>query len=217
MAKKREISDLTPEKLTELEGDWRAGVMSIRVIAAKYGLETSTLRSYAQRVGWEGGDLRASIDQATTASLMSRAVGNQSGNATETVKKYGEFVANVVEEQRTEIGRARRLAGKYLAELEAFDVDAAVNESVSLVAQLISADNPDLAKALEQGRRELDRVDRLKLLGHRVAITRELSIATKNFVELERQAFGLDKPQGATAGYDEYLDEVLDEKNRDKE
>lgn len=221
MSKKtREIGSLPAEALKELEGDWRAGLMSLQVLALKYRVDAAEIRAFAKRAGWDGGDLGSAIQNASTAALVQRAVNGSfndglTPDARETVRMYGQIVAGFVELQRSQIGRARAYAAKLMAELEALmgpDIDL---DRISTMANAMEAQDPEFAKLLRgDGKRKslLPMNEQLNLLAKKADILRTLSQSMKNFVEMERVAWGLDKPGGGSAGYDEFLDELHGEK-----
>ena len=129
MARKK-LHDLPPEKATELLADWRAGLLPVKTIAVKYGVDVAELRAHAALQGWEQGDLRHAIDQEAMRAVVERAVSDDDRarfpdapaaklvDSAETVRRYGQIVATVNEEQRQDIARARRHAARIMTELD---------------------------------------------------------------------------------------------------
>lgn len=218
----RKIDSLTPEALRELEGDWRAGLLSIRVIAAKYRVAPEHLSAYARKVGWDKGDLGVAINKAATSALVQRAVGDTlpadglAPDTRETVRQYGQIVAQVIESQRSDVGSARNYCTKLRRELEELTGPEIDEAAVNTLADLIADQNPELAKMLRPGKKSLLPLkEQLMFLALKADILKTLAIATEKFITLERQAWGLDRPGGgATAGYDEFLDEIHGEQDQ---
>lgn len=211
----RSISALSPEALKELEGDWRAGLLSIRVLAAKFRLDPDHLREHARKAGWDKGDLGVAINKAATSALVQRAVGDSlpdglAPDTQETVRQYGQIVAAVIESQRADVGGARAHAARLRKELDELSGPELDEGAINALADLIADSNPDLAKALRPTKKSLlPMKEQLAMLALRADILRSLAISMEKFVNLERQAWGLDrKDGGATAGYDEFLDEL---------
>jgi hypothetical protein len=217
---KRKIEDLTPEQLKELEGDWRAGLLSLGVLAAKFRVEPKELLAFARRSRWDGrGDLSAAIQGAATSALMQRAVGQLTGDglqpdAQETVARYGQIVATVVEEHKADISRARRRVRKYIEELEALDGPDIDEDAISGLIVAIQDQNPELAKLLKRPKKSLlPIVHQIALLDAKAEVVRKLVASEKALIELQRQAWGLDKGEGKGLTYDDYLAELHGETN----
>jgi hypothetical protein len=211
---KRKIEDLTPQALKELEGEWRAGLLSLKVLALKYRLDPDELRAFARSTGWDRGDLGSAIQGAATSALVQRAVGAVTGDglqpdARETVAKYGQIVASVVEGQREDIARARRRVRKYIEELEELDGPDIDESAISGLIDAIKDQNPELAALLSKKPKKLLPQDlHLVRLDRKAAILRNIVGSEKALIELQRQAWGLDKQGEKGLTYDDFLAEL---------
>lgn len=168
-----------------IEQLYRAGVLSVREIAASCGVSHTAIQKKAKALGWER-DLRAKIT-AKAESLVAKAeVATQV--ATETletergiVDANAKVIADIRIAHRTDIGRSRRLANKLLEELEAItDENGTLRE---LIDQLRDDEGP--ASLLEAAQK-------MASLPGRSKIIKELSETLKNLILLERQAYSLD-------------------------
>ena len=106
-----------------IENEYRAGLLSIREIAATQGVTDTAIRKRARRDGWER-DLEPKIKAKADALVRTAEVRTQvrTDNALserELVEANAEVIANVRLAHRKDIGRARSLAMNLLAELEA--------------------------------------------------------------------------------------------------
>jgi hypothetical protein len=168
-----------------IEQLYRAGVLSVREIAASCGVSHTAIQKKAKALGWER-DLRAKIT-AKAESLVAKAeVATQvATDAVETergiVDANAKVIADIRIAHRTDIGRSRRLANKLLEELEAItDENGTLRE---LIDQLRDEEGP--ASLLEAAQK-------MASLPGRSKIIKELSETLKNLILLERQAYSLD-------------------------
>lgn len=176
-----------------IERDYRAGLLSVREIAAVYGVSHVAIGKRAKRDDWSR-DLAAKINAKAEALVTTREVTNEVTMETkrterEIIEANAEVIANIRLSHRRDISRSRNVAMKLLGELEA------------------STDNIELFEKLgEMMRHEDDKgQDRLNDLYHKVVsmagrtkTMKDLADSLKTLVGLERQAYGLDievKPQ----------------------
>lgn len=176
-----------------IERDYRAGLLSVREIAAVYGVSHVAIGKRAKRDDWSR-DLAAKINAKAEALVTTREVTKEVTMETkrterEIIEANAEVIANIRLSHRRDISRSRNVAMKLLGELEA------------------STDNIELFEKLgEMMRQEDDKgQDRLNDLYHKVVsmagrtkTMKDLADSLKTLVGLERQAYGLDvetKPQ----------------------
>lgn len=188
-----------------IERDYRAGLLSIREVAARHGCTHTAINKRAKAEGWER-DLKAKIKAKAEALVSKREVSSEvSSRAAETerqiVEANAEAIVSVRMAHRGDIRRSRSLANKLLAELE----------------QL--TDHRELAEAFGEIMRNPDGFgnDRLNDLYHKIIalpnrtkIMRELAETLKVLIALERQAYSLDE-QEHEEPYEERLRRVLGE------
>lgn len=168
-----------------IEQLYRAGLLSVREIAATCGVSHTAIQKKAKACSWER-DLKAKI-KAKADSLVAKAeVATQvATEQLETergiVDANAKVIADIRMAHRTDIGRSRRLANKLLAELEAMtDENGTLRE---LINQLADADGPSALLEVAQ---------KVAGLPGRSKVMKEISETLKTLITLERQAYDLD-------------------------
>lgn len=117
---------LEPKARTDwerVEADYRAGLLSVREIAAAQGITHAAIQKRAKRDGWTR-DLSAKIKAKADALVATSEVATQVATekaATERtiVEANAQVIAGIRMAHRTDIARSRRLAMSLLMELEA--------------------------------------------------------------------------------------------------
>ncbi|HEO9917524.1 TPA: putative DNA-binding transcriptional regulator [Enterobacter asburiae] len=170
-----------------IESAYRAGVLSVRELAGKYGISHQAISKRAKKDGWER-DLKAKVQAKADALVAKREVARQVATEStiserQLIEATAEVIATVRMEHRSDIRRARTLTNSLLEELESecSDVDA-----LNQLGELL--------------RREDDKgMDKLNDLYHkiislpgRVKAMKDLADSLKNLIALERQAYSLD-------------------------
>lgn len=185
------MTDKQPVDWERIEQLYRAGLLSVREIAATCGVSHTAINKRAKAGNWDR-DLKAKI-QAKADSLVSKAEVSKEVStqalATERgiVEANAQVIANIRIAHRTDIGRSRRLANKLLDELEGL------------------TDNRDLFDRLGELLRDEDDKGQDKRndlymkvidLPARTKTMKELAETLKNLIALERQAYdvGAEKP-----------------------
>lgn len=180
-----------------VERDYRAGLLSVREIAATFKISHTAIQKRAKSQGWER-DLKAKIAAKADALVAKAEVAKEVATkalATEKgiVDANAQAIATVRMAHRTDIGRSRKIANKMLEELEAMtDENGTLRE---IIAQL--KDGDDVPGAM------LELAQKMAGLPNRSKIMKELSETLKTLIGLERQAYNLesetgDNPGGAT-------------------
>ena len=171
-----------------IESAYRAGVLSVRELAGKYGISHQAISKRAKKDGWER-DLKAKVQAKADALVAKREVARQVATEStiserQLIEATAEVIATVRMEHRGDIRRARTLANALFDELEAECADV---EALRTLGQMMLC--PD-----ENGR------DRLNELYHaiismpeRVKSMKALSETLKNLIGLERQAYSMDE------------------------
>lgn len=174
-----------------IEQLYRAGLLSVREIAAACGVSHTAINKRAKSNGWDR-DLKARI-QAKADALVSKAeVSTQvSKEQLETergiVDANAQVIANIRIAHRTDIGRYRRLANRLLEELEG------ITEERGTIRELID----QLKDSEESDGALLDLAQKLSSLPNRTKVMKELGETLKNLIALERQAYDLGvRPEG---------------------
>ena len=173
--------------------DYRSGLMSLRELAAKYGITHGAVNKRAKRDGWVR-DL-APMVQARAKELVSRATVSMVSNPVSgevyreptveeeaKVMTEAQVVAEVVLSERKDIRKSRELGVKLFGELEAMTDE---RELFARLGELMHS--PD-----DKGKDRLNEIY-LKVISMpgRVGAYKQLTDAIKTMVGLERQSYGL--------------------------
>lgn len=174
-----------------IETAYRAGVMSLREIAAQHGISEGAIRKRAKRDDWSR-DLAAKVKERSDDLVRKAEVRKQVRTETALservlIEATAEVVAAVRMEHRGDIRRAREITNALFDELgaECADVD-----SLRKLGELMLS--PD-----ENGRDKLNEIyHSIISMPERVKAVKALSEALKNLIGLERQAYDIDGPEG---------------------
>jgi hypothetical protein len=175
------MTDKQPTDWERIEQLYRAGVLSVREIAAACSVSHTAINKRAKAGAWER-DLKAKIqakaDSLVSKSEVSKQVSTES-LATERgiVEANAQVIAGIRIGHRTDIGRYRRLANKLLDELEGVTDNRELFEELGEI--LHNPDDPRLSDAYH------------KVIGlpSRTKTLKELGETLKNLIALERQAY----------------------------
>lgn len=204
----------TPTDWELIEKKFRAGMLSLREIAAEGGVTEGAIRKRAKKDGWTR-NLAEKIKQRAEEKVRKAAVripSTQLTSATEkqVVEENAELQYRVRMEHRQDIGRTRKLFQTLLSEVEA----ASTIEGQGLIAQLFELlnDEPD-ADSAEGDRRRYDamrkKLDLVLSTSGRIDSAKKLTEMLEKLVKMEREAFGIqaEGEQGKT-GIDDLLAKI---------
>jgi hypothetical protein len=181
---------MTEEKVIDwaaIEKDYRAGLKSLRSIAAKNLVTEGAIRKRAKRDGWErdlAERIKARADELVRKATVRTVVRTESAVSERVlVEVNAQVQTDIVLAHRTDIQRSRKLAMTLMRELE-WQTD-----QIELLEQFatIMAD-PD--EKGQDRRNELYR--KIISLPSRASSMKTMADALKTLIGLERQAFGLD-------------------------
>ncbi|OPA84289.1 hypothetical protein BFW86_24405 [Pseudomonas fluorescens] len=178
------MTDKQPTDWERIEQLYRAGVLSVREIAASCGVSHTAINKRAKANSWDR-DLKAKI-QAKADSLVSKAeVSTQVSTealATERgiVEANAQVIAGIRIAHRTDIGRSRRLANKLLDELEGLTDNRDLFDRLGEL--LRDEDDKGQDKRNDLYMKVIDLPTRTKTM-------KELAETLKNLIALERQAY----------------------------
>ena len=173
-----------------VELHYRAGIRSLKDIGAEFGVSDAGIIKRAKRDDWER-DLRAKIqakaEAKVSASLVSAEVSARTKVAErQIVDANAQAVADVRLAHRRDINRARRLTNALLDELEKqTDPDTLVLLD-ELGELLRNPDDKGLDKINDLYRKVIELPERSKTM-------KVLAESLQKLVDMERQAFGMDK------------------------
>lgn len=194
-----------------IERAYRAGVLSVREIAAANEVSHTAINKRAKRDGWDR-DLKAKIKAKADALVSKREVSTevsskQAETEREIIELNAEVIANIRMAHRGDISRSRRLTNKLLDELESLtDEQGTIKE---LIDQLKDGDHED-GEAMAD---VLALAKKMSALPARTKTMKELAETLKTLVALERQAYDLDVKQGGSE--EDTLSKLMDELSKD--
>lgn len=191
----RKTKRATPD-WERIELDYRAGVKTLRQIAAEHGISHAAINKRAKKEGWER-DLKAKIqakaDALVTKATVTKVVSTETTvSERETIEANAHAVAEVRLAHRRDIQRSRRIVMSLLEELD----QQAGGEQVELLQRLgeIMRDSGD-----EAAQKMHAAYERIISLPQRAKTMRDLGDSLRILISLERQAFGLDDKDQAPA------------------
>lgn len=182
------------EKITpdweRIEHLYRAGLLSVREIAASCGVSHTAIQKKAKAGSWER-DLQAKIAAKADALVAKAEVAKEVAMetlATERgiVEANAQVIANIRMGHRTDIARYRRLANKLLDELEGLTDNRELFDELGEL--LLNPDDNGMDKPNDLYRKVIDLPTRTKTL-------KELGETLKNLIALERQAYDVGTEQ----------------------
>ncbi|MCK1783455.1 helix-turn-helix domain-containing protein [Pseudomonas sp. TNT11] len=196
------MTDKQPTDWERIEQLYRAGVLSVREIAATCGVSHTAINKRAKAGGWDR-NLKAKIHAKADALVSKAEVSTKVSTetlATERgiVEANAQVIADIRLAHRTDIGRGRRLANKLLDELEGLTDNRDLFEQLGEL--LRSEDDNGQDKRNDLYMKVIDLPARTKTM-------KELGETLKNLITLERQAYDLgsdgaspsDAPSSATS------------------
>jgi len=181
-----------------IEGDFRAGVLSLREIAALHpGTNHVAITRRAKKEGWVR-DLNAKIkaraeELVTRAAVTADVTEQQKATERQVIEANAERIAQVRGEHRGDIQRLRTLALGLLSELEGQSADPVLLEELGEM----------LRKPDEKGVDKLnDLYQKIISTPSRIDSAKKLAETLKAAIGLEREAYGLDdkKPVSSSPG-----------------
>lgn len=195
-----------------IEAEYRAGVLSLREIAAKHdGSNHVAIARRAKKEGWTR-DLSARIQAKAEALVTEQTVtagvtASKAVTAKQIVEENAQAIANVRLAHRRDINRSRTLAMSLLQELE----DQTGNQDLlEGLRELMAPPEGDDSKASEAAyNKRLEMFDKVVSLSSRTDTMKKLSETLKNLIALEREAYGLktgdsEPGEAAPAGLDHF-------------
>ena len=179
-----------------IELDYRAGVKTLRQIAEENGISHTLVNRRAKKEGWSrdlSAKIKARADELVSKSSVSSAVTVETKIAErKVIEANAQAVADVRLAHRKDIHRARRLTNALLDELER-QTDP---ETVALLSEFGALmRTPD-----DKGADKLnDLYHAIISLPERSKTLKVLTESLQKLVDMERQAFGMDKDQPKSA------------------
>lgn len=204
--------------MTTKQPDWeaigrayRAGVLSVREIAASCGVSHTAIQKRAKANGWER-DLKAKIKAKADSLVAKREVATQVASKSveterEIIEVNAEVIANIRMAHRGDISRCRSLTNKLLDELESLTDEQGTIKS--LIKQFKEGEYEDGEAMADM----LALANKIGALPSRTKTMKELAETLKTLVALERQAYDLDTKSGGNDA--DELSKMMDELSKD--
>jgi hypothetical protein len=176
-----------------IEADYRAGLLSVREIAASQRISHTAIQKRAKAEGWErdlGAKIKAKAEALVAKREVAKSVATEAA-ATERiiVEANAEVIAGVRMAHRTDIARARRLAMSLLDELE---VETCSLDLFTELGELLrSEDDKGQDKRNDVYRKVISSAGRIDGM-------KKLAETLKVLIGLEREAYGIaenERPQ----------------------
>ena len=173
----------------KIELDYRAGVKSLREIAAEHDISDGAIRKRAKRDDWSR-DLSAKINAKAEDLVRKELVRSEVRTQTaisekETIDANAHQQAAVRLSQRKDIQRSRSIAMQLFDELE-HQVGVVNVELLEDLGELMRSED-------DKGQDKLNDIyHKIISLPGRVKSMKDLSDTLRTLIALERQAFGLD-------------------------
>lgn len=172
-----------------IELDYRAGIKTLRQIAAKQGISEGAIRKRAKREDWTrdlSGRIQDKAEQLVRKQAVRKEVRKQSAVSERVlVEANAQAVADVRLAHRHDIHRARRLTNALLDELEHQTDPATLALLSDLGELLIEPDERGVDKLNDLYRAIISLPERSKTL-------KVLAESLQKLVDMERKAFGMD-------------------------
>lgn len=177
-----------------IEQLYRAGLLSVREIAATCGVSHTAINKRAKAGNWDR-DLKAKIKAKADALVSKAEVSTKVSTETVATERViveanAQVIADIRMAHRTDIGRSRRLANKLLDELEGLTDNRDLFEQLG---ELLRAEDDN-----GQDKRN-DLYMKVIDLPARTKTMKELAETLKNLITLERQAYDLSNEGGGPA------------------
>lgn len=176
-----------------IELDYRAGVKTLRQIAAENGITHGSINKRAKRDGWErdlAAKIQAKADALVSKSLVSTQVSTESRIQEQAVvDAAAQAIADVRLSHRADIRRAKGITNALLSELEQQTDPATLDLLRELGDIMRSPDASGNDRLNDLYRRVIDLSERSKTM-------KTLAESLRSLIDMERVAFGMDKDHG---------------------
>jgi len=179
----------------KVELEYRAGIKSLKLIGAEFGVSDAGILKRAKRDSWTrdlSAKIKAKADAKVSAAAVSEVVSVQrAANEKEVVEANAELQARVRREQRQDISRSRKLVMTLLEELELQTGSVGLLEQL---AELLYDRDEDATKAQQDAQaKRMELFHKVISLSGRTGTMKSLADSLKTLVALEREAFGIDE------------------------
>lgn len=169
-----------------IELDYRAGVLTLREMAAAGGVTEGAIRKRAKRDDWVrdlSAKIKAKADDLVRREEVRKEVRTEKlATEKETIDSYAQTIADVRLGHRSDISRSRRLANKLLDELEGLTDNRDLFEELGELLRSEDDNGQDRRNDLYQ--KIIDLPSRSKTM-------KEMAETLKTLITLERDAYDI--------------------------
>jgi hypothetical protein len=179
-----------PTDWERIEADYRAGLLSVREIAATHGITHGAINKRAKRDGWVrdlSAKIKAKAEELVSKREVSTAVSTERvATDRAIIEANAEVIANVRLAHRKDIGRARTLAMDLLAELEE---QTSHREVVAKLGELLSSGEDALPEKM------MNAFHAITSLPGRTKTMKDLGDTLHKLISLERETYNIADPK----------------------
>jgi hypothetical protein len=188
---------------SQIANDYRAGIKTLRQIAEENDISNVAILKRAKRDDWTrdlSARIQAKADAKVSKALVSSEVSKErAANEREIVEANAELQYKVRISHRKDIQRVKALLLLQLGEAELQTVDIALFKQLGEL--MASPDDNGIDKLNELYKKALS-------LPSRVTVVKQVTETLATLIKLEREAFGIDKEEKASGGYESLLKEL---------
>lgn len=179
-------TDKKPVDWERIENEYRAGLLSVREIAANHGVSHVAIGKRAKRDSWErdlNARIRAKADALVTSATVTREVtAERAVTDRAIIEANAEVIANVRLAHRKDIGRARTLAMDLLNELE---IQTTHRELIDKLGEMLSSGDSGISDKM------LNAYHAITSLPGRTKTMKDLGDTLHKLIGLEREAYNI--------------------------
>lgn len=193
-----------------IEREFRAGIKTVRQIAKERGVSHTAIAKRAQKFGWVQ-DLTEKIQAATKSKVATQVVASRVSTETKlsdarTVEEYSNYAASVDMAQRSDVEMAIGNSRSQLAELVTLG-DPKFREALEAIAEAMDESGPTA-----NGAWKTDKVNEMYRyiisLAGRVKMSKEIAASHGVYLPLQRKMVGLDAEKKSAGEFEEMLRRV---------
>ena len=180
--------------------DYRPGILSNVEIGKAHNVSEGAIRKRAKLKGWKK-DLTGAVRERVREKLVRDEVRTPGASDAEIIEEKSDQLTAVLKLHRKDVGTSQRLVALFQGQLE----EAATSRN-EIEESII-----DDTEGGEDGKPDIKRrtamLKAVSLPTH-AGVLRDLSLAQKNLIALERQAFNIDDDSGGGGSVEDRLAEL---------
>jgi len=181
----------------KIEKQYRAGMLSVREIAREHGIFHQAIQKKAKSNKWER-DLDEQVKKVARRKLVANQVATPHASDEEIIEEASNQVVEVVKLHRSGVRRGREIVELLSEQL---------SEMAKGRAEIENTIIDETANDPKSSRRRAQMMRAVSLPGH-AGVLRDLAIAIKSLIPLERQAYNLDNNSKPLTSLEDLLGEI---------